>query len=107
MDEQSELRLELKRDFTEFLDQDFGRETGVGRYVQKVDDIIKQYSQTKRVRLEVDLQGAPTAAPSRSNSRRLCLPWLTSRRACCRPVRLQRGAAPPRAEQPLHLPAAV
>lgn len=58
MDEQSELRLELKRDFTEFLDQDFGRETGVGRYVKKVDDLLKQYSQTKRVRLEVDLQGA-------------------------------------------------
>lgn len=57
MDEQSELRLELKRDFTEFLDQDFGRETGVGRYVKKVDDIIKQYPQTKQVRLEVDLQG--------------------------------------------------
>lgn len=56
MDEQSELRLELKRDFTEFLDQDFGRETGVGRYVAKVDDIIKHYTQTKRVRLEVDLQ---------------------------------------------------
>ena len=61
MDEQSELRLELKRDFTEFLDQDFGRETGVGRYVKKVDDIAKQYPQTKRVRLEVDLQGAPGA----------------------------------------------
>ena len=57
MDEQSELRLELKRDFTDFLDQDFGRETGVGRYVKKVDDIIKQYPITKRVRLEVDLQG--------------------------------------------------
>lgn len=57
MDEQSELRLELKRDFTEFLDQDFGRETGEGRYVRKVDDIVKQYPQTKRVRLEVDLQG--------------------------------------------------
>lgn len=57
MDEQSELRLELKRDFTEFLDQDFGRETGEGRYVRKVDDIAKQYPQTKRVRLEVDLQG--------------------------------------------------
>ncbi|KAL4433110.1 hypothetical protein ABPG77_006537 [Micractinium sp. CCAP 211/92] len=56
MDEQSELRLELKRDFTEFLDQDFGRETGEGRYVRKVDDIVKQYPQTKRVRLEVDLQ---------------------------------------------------
>lgn len=63
MDEQSELRLELKRDFTEFLDQDFGRETGVGRYVKKVDDILKQYAQTKRVRLEVDLQGAPGLGP--------------------------------------------
>ncbi|PSC70868.1 DNA replication licensing factor MCM3 [Micractinium conductrix] len=56
MDEQSELRLELKRDFTEFLDQDFGRETGSGRYVKRVDDIIKAYPQTNRVRLEVDLQ---------------------------------------------------
>lgn len=65
MDEQSELRLELKRDFTEFLDQDFGRETGAGRYVKKVDDIIKQYPQTKRVRLEVDLQGAPRPPSSR------------------------------------------
>jgi DNA replication licensing factor MCM3 len=56
MDEQSELRLELKRDFTELLDNDFGRETGAGRYVKKIDDIIKQYPTTKRVRLDVDLQ---------------------------------------------------
>jgi hypothetical protein len=83
MDEQSELRLELKRDFTEFLDQDFGRETGVGRYVQKVDDIIKQYSQTKRVRLEVDLQGElpidGAALARRTNS--CCLLRLSPRTA--------------------------
>ena len=61
MDEQSELRLELKRDFSGLLEEDYGRETGVGRYVKRVDDIIKQYPQTKRVRLEVDLQGAMAA----------------------------------------------
>lgn len=27
------------------------------RYVKKIDDIIKQYPTTKRVRLDVDLQG--------------------------------------------------
>ena len=96
MDEQSELRLELKRDFTDFLDQDFGRETGVGRYVQKVDDLIKQYPQTKRVRLEVDLQGEQPAAAGRRQQQRprrqlpgppRCLPdpaaWCG---CCCRPV---------------------
>lgn len=87
MDEQSELRLELKRDFTEFLDQDFGRETGVGRYVQKVDDIIKQYSQTKRVRLEVDLQGElpidGAALARRTNS--CCLLRLSPHRPCPTP----------------------
>ena len=57
MDESSELRLELKREFTDFLDQDFGRETGEGKYVRRVGDIVKHYTQAKRVRLEVDLQG--------------------------------------------------
>jgi hypothetical protein len=57
MDEQTELKQELKRDFAEFLDQDFGVETGEGKYVRKVEDIVKQYAITKRVRIEVDLQG--------------------------------------------------
>jgi len=57
MDEQSELRQELKRDFRDFLEQDFGFETGQGKYVQQIDEIIKQYPTTKSVRLEVDLQG--------------------------------------------------
>ncbi len=57
MDEQTEMRLELKRDFTEFLDSDFGRQTGQGKYVEAIADIIKQYPTTKRVRLEVDMQG--------------------------------------------------
>lgn len=84
MDEQSELRLELKRDFTEFLDQDFGRETGAGRYVKKVDDIIKQYAQTKRVRLEVDLQGERRPAGSPAQQRTAAVPL-----ALCSPAALQ------------------
>lgn len=93
MDEQSELRLELKRDFTEFLDQDFGRETGSGRYVKRVDDIIKAYPQTNRVRLEVDLQGEAAAPPplpptaaAPPNGRRqrapLCCQLQASKRRC-------------------------
>ena len=61
MDFASEEHLVIRREFGEFLDSDFSRETGVGRYVKRVDDIIKQYPQTKRVRLEVDLQGAMAA----------------------------------------------
>lgn len=129
MDEQSELRLELKRDFTEFLDQDFGRETGQGRYVQKVDDLLKQYPQTKRVRLPVDLQGErwqgtaedsrwrrmgvkATAAPGRPQrlSLRACTAQASNQCApsrCRRPFRLQCRAAPPGAGRPCHLHAAV
>lgn len=33
------------------------------RYVKKIDDIIKQYPTTKRVRLDVDLQGECCCAP--------------------------------------------
>ena len=57
MDELSEVRRELQRDFKEFLDQDFGAETGAGKYAQQMQDIIKHYSTVKRVRLAVDLQG--------------------------------------------------
>lgn len=57
MDEQSELRQELKRDFHDFLEQDFGIETGQGKYAQQIADILKQYPTTKSVRLAVDLQG--------------------------------------------------
>ena len=57
MDEQIEMRLELKRDFTEFLDSDFGLQTGRGKYMEAIGNIMKQYPVTKRVRLEVDMQG--------------------------------------------------
>lgn len=57
MDEYSESRVEAKRDFTDFLDSDYGRATGEGKYVKMIDDIIKYYPTTKSVRLEVDLQG--------------------------------------------------
>lgn len=57
MDELSDLRQELKRDFRDFLEQDFGTETGQGKYAQQIQDILKSYVTTKRVRLEVDLQG--------------------------------------------------
>lgn len=57
MEEVSELRQELKRDFRDFLEQDFGTDTGQGKYAQQIQDIMKQYPNTKRVRLEVDLQG--------------------------------------------------
>ncbi|GAB4814312.1 hypothetical protein N2152v2_001358 [Parachlorella kessleri] len=56
MDEQNEMRLELKRDFTEFLDSDFGLQTGRGKYMEAIGNIMKQYPVTKRVRLEVDMQ---------------------------------------------------
>lgn len=57
MDEQTEQRLELKRDFTEFLDSDWGRQTGKGKYVEAIADIMKAYPTTKVVRLDVDMQG--------------------------------------------------
>ena len=62
MDENSELRSELKRDFREFLEQDFGFETGQGKYAKQIEEILKQYTTTKRMRLEVDLQGEKTLA---------------------------------------------
>jgi hypothetical protein len=57
MDGDADIRVELKRDFKEFLEQDFGRETGENKYARKINDLIKHYEQTKRLRLEVDLQG--------------------------------------------------
>ena len=57
MDESSDLRAELKRDFHDFLSADFAVETGHGKYAKQMQDILKQYPTTKRVRLEVDLQG--------------------------------------------------
>lgn len=61
LDEVSEARLEAKRDFAELLDSDYGRETGEGLYVKKIDDIIKKYSETKTIRLDVDVQGVAGA----------------------------------------------
>ncbi len=61
MDELSDLRLELKRDFTEFLEQDFGIETGQGKYAQQIATILKDFATTKRLRLGVDLQGGRSA----------------------------------------------
>jgi DNA replicative helicase MCM subunit Mcm2 (Cdc46/Mcm family) len=52
----NELRLELRRDFGDFLEQDFGRETGEGKYVRRVDGLIKAFPTTHSVRLDVDLQ---------------------------------------------------
>jgi len=57
MEELNDLRLELKQDFRDFLEQDFGTETGQGKYAHQIQDILKQYPITKKVRLEVDLQG--------------------------------------------------
>ena len=61
MDADQEQRLELKRDFVEFLDSDFGAQTGRGKYVEAIGDIMKHYPTTKRVRLEVDMQGGSGA----------------------------------------------
>lgn len=55
--EDLELRRQIKEQFTDFLEQDFGAETGHGKYEQQLQDIIKQYPSTKSIRLEVDLQG--------------------------------------------------
>lgn len=57
MDEQSELHQELKRDFGDFLEQDFGIETGQGKYAQQIQELLKQYPTSKTLRLKVDLQG--------------------------------------------------
>ncbi len=53
----SELHSELKRDFREFLDHDFGGQTGSGKYHEQVRGILKKFPDTKSVRLDVDLQG--------------------------------------------------
>ncbi len=53
----SELHSELKRDFREFLDHDFGGQTGSGKYHEQVRGILKKFPETKSVRLDVDLQG--------------------------------------------------
>lgn len=57
MDADAELRLELRREFGEFLDADYGTETGEGKYVRRIADLMKDYAQTKRARLDIDLQG--------------------------------------------------
>lgn len=57
MDEYSEARLEAKRDFADFLDSDYGRDTGEGKYVKKVQDLAKKYTASKSIRLDVDVQG--------------------------------------------------
>ena len=51
MDDQSEQRLQLKRDFGEFLDRDHGR----GPYLAKIDDLLKRYSEGGPLRLLVDM----------------------------------------------------
>ena len=53
MDEAAESRLENKRQFQEFLQHDFGH----NKYALQMQDILKQYPTTRRLRLEVDLQG--------------------------------------------------
>lgn len=57
MEDLTEIRLELKQDFKDFLEQDFGSETGQGKYMEQIQDILKKFPATKAVRLEVDLQG--------------------------------------------------
>lgn len=52
MDEQSEHRLELKRQFSDFLDQDHG----LGDYPDKIKALLtKENVQRNRLRLEVDV----------------------------------------------------
>lgn len=57
MNEQDELRLELKRDFRDFLEHDFGAERHGGKYVDQIRGILKNFHVSKAVRLDVDLQG--------------------------------------------------
>eukprot|EP00889_Picochlorum_renovo_P006981 jgi/Picre1/34011/NNA_001488.t1 len=56
MNEQDELRLELKRDFRDFLEHDFGAERQGGKYVDQIRGILKNFHVSKAVRLDVDLQ---------------------------------------------------
>jgi hypothetical protein len=60
----SELHSELKRDFREFLDHDFGGQTGNGKYHEQVRGILKKFPETKSVRLDVDLQGMSSGVHS-------------------------------------------
>lgn len=53
-----ELHSELKRDFRDFLEHDFGAETQSGKYLDQVRTILKNFPVTKSARLDVDLQGA-------------------------------------------------
>lgn len=57
MNEQDHLRLELKRDFREFLEHDFGAERQGGKYLDQVRGILKTFHASKAIRLDVDLQG--------------------------------------------------
>lgn len=58
MSGQGELHSELKRDFRDFLEHDFGAQTRSGKYVDQVQSILKNFPVTKSARLDVDLQGA-------------------------------------------------
>jgi len=51
MDDSSEQRLQLKRDFGEFLDLDHGR----GPYLAKIDEMLKKYQDGGPLRLLVDM----------------------------------------------------
>ncbi|KFM25074.1 DNA replication licensing factor MCM3-like protein 3 [Auxenochlorella protothecoides] len=56
LDDSNVARLEAKRDFADFLDSDYGRDTGEGKYVKKIEDMMKKYPTTKTIRLDVDVQ---------------------------------------------------
>ena len=51
MDDHSEQRLQLKRDFSEFLDRDHGR----GPYLTKIEELLTKHEQGGNLRLEVDM----------------------------------------------------
>lgn len=57
LDDNTVARLEAKRDFADFLDSDYGRDTGEGKYVKKIEELMKKYPSTKTIRLDVDVQG--------------------------------------------------
>ena len=56
MDDQSEQRLQLKRDFGEFLDLDHGR----GPYLARIDEMLKKYTEGGPLRLLVDMNDLHT-----------------------------------------------
>lgn len=61
MDEQSERRLELKRQFSDFLDQDHG----LGEYPDKIKALLtRENVQRNRLRLEVDVHDLRQFDPS-------------------------------------------